>query len=110
LTVSPTPNGVMQDFRDRVFHLTRRYRASRTPYIGHIQSCLAVVKMTNSGSGALFLMNMAPAPAPELFVFMNVAPVPELSFHMAPAPAATSVRLHTLKMSIVLVCLKLNGK
>jgi len=46
------------------------------------------------------------APAPELLVFMAVAPAPELSFLMAPA----SVRFHTLKFSIVLVCLKLNGK
>jgi len=37
-------------------------------------------------------MNMAPAPAPELFVNKSVAPA--------------SVRFHTLIFSIVLVCLK----
>jgi len=49
-------------------------------------------------------MNMAPAS--ELLVFMSMAPAVELSFFMALA----SVRFHTLIFSIVLVCLKLNGK
>jgi len=43
-------------------------------------------------------MNMAPAPALELLVFMSVAPAP------------ASVCFHTLIFSIVLVCLKLNEK
>jgi len=57
---------------------------------------------------------MAPAPAPELLVFMNEAPppAPELSFFMTPAPdpAPACVRFYTLIFSVVLVCLKLNGK
>jgi len=53
---------------------------------------------------------MNAAPAPELLVFMSVAPAPELSFFVAPAPALASVHFHTLIVSIVLVCLKLNGK
>jgi len=50
------------------------------------------------------------APAPELLVFMSVSsdPVPELSFFMDPAP--DSVCFHKLIFSVVLVCLKLNGK
>jgi len=47
-------------------------------------------------------MNMAS----ELLVFMSVAPALELSFFMALA----SVRFHILVVSIVLVCLNLNGK
>jgi len=47
-------------------------------------------------------MNMALAPAPELLVFMSVAP--------APVPDPASACFHTLMFSIVLVCLKLNGK
>jgi len=47
-------------------------------------------------------MNMAP----ELVVFMTVAPTPELSFFMAPA----SAHFHKLIFSIVLVFLKLNEK
>jgi len=56
----------------------------------------------------LCFMNMAPAP--ELLVFMSVVPAPELSFFMAPAPSPDSACFHTLIFSIVLVCLKLNGK
>jgi len=41
-------------------------------------------------------MNMAPAPDPEFLVFMSVTPAPELSFFMAPDPAPASVRFHTL--------------
>jgi len=46
-------------------------------------------------------MNMAPAPAPELLVFMSVAPVSAFSFRHNMAPA--SVRFYTLIFSIVLV-------
>jgi len=53
-------------------------------------------------------MNVAPAPAPELLLFMSETPAPELSFFMAPAPA--SFRFRTLIFSIVFLCLKLNGK
>jgi len=53
-------------------------------------------------------MNPAPAPEPELLVFLSVVLAPELSFFMAPAPA--SVRFHTSEFPNVLVCLKLNGK
>jgi len=49
-------------------------------------------------------MKMAPAPAPELLVFISVAP--ELSFFVAPA----SIHFHKLIFSIVVVYLKLNGK
>jgi len=51
---------------------------------------------------------MNKAPAPELLVFMSVAPDSELFFFMAPDPAP--VRFHTLIFSIALLCLKLNGK
>jgi len=53
-------------------------------------------------------MKVAPAPAPELLVFMTVAPA--LSFFIVPDPVPASVRFHALILSIVLVCLKLNGK
>jgi len=53
---------------------------------------------------------MSVTQAPELLVFMSVALAPELAFFMAPAPALASVRFYTLIFSIVLVCLKLNGK
>jgi len=52
-------------------------------------------------------MNMVPAL--ELLVFMSVVPALELYFFMAPA----SIRFHKLShinISVVLVCLKLNGK
>jgi len=47
---------------------------------------------------------------PELLVFMSVAPAPELFSFMAPVSAPVSIPFHTLLFSIVLVCLKLNGK
>jgi len=51
-------------------------------------------------------MNMVPAP--ELMVFISVALAPDISFFhsMALAP----VRFYTLIFSVVLVCIKLNGK
>jgi len=41
---------------------------------------------------------------------MNMAPAPELLVFMSVAPAPVSVRFHTLIFSIVLVCPKFNGK
>jgi len=72
------------------------------------QGCGAIVTMSQLRLrlGALLFMNMAPAPVPELLIFMRVAPALELSFFMSPA----SVRFHTLILLIVLVCLKLNVK
>jgi len=48
------------------------------------------------------------APAPELLVFMTVAPA--LSFLMAPALDPASVCFHALIFSIVMASRKLNGK
>jgi len=39
---------------------------------------------------------MSPALAPELLVFMSVAPVLERSFSMAPARGPVSGRFHTI--------------
>jgi len=61
----------------------------------------------HTAPAALFFMNMVPAL--ELLVFMSVVPALELYFFMAPA----SIRFHKLShinISVVLVCLKLNGK
>jgi len=53
-------------------------------HCGLFQGCGAIVKMTQ--------LRLRSVSSSELLVFMSVAPVPELSFNMAPA----SVRFHTL--------------
>jgi len=49
-------------------------------------------------------MNMALAPAPELLVFMNVAPAQELSFSMAPAPAYFAYEVGIISSYLNRIC------
>jgi len=48
------------------------------------QGCGAVVKTTQLRLSSSFFSNMASTPAPELLVYMNVAPAPKLTLFTAP--------------------------
>jgi len=68
------------------------------------QGCGAVVKMTQFRLRSSSFMNMALAPAPELLVFMNVAPAQELSFSMAPAPAYFAYEVGIISSYLNRIC------